>query len=220
MTTPLENGKYSHISNRGNNMDNIFSVAKDYEYFLQLLDIYIVPVADIIAWCLMKNHFHLLVRIKENNEIGFLNSEYSDSDDYSLKWKTFFPEKQDKKFTKKPKPSSQFQHLFNAYSRWYNIRHARVDSLFGKNFKKVLIDNSKYYKNVIVYIHNNPVKHNFVEDKVEYPWSSYLITDSSNPKFIDKKKIFEIFDNQESYVTLHNQNPEIIERIIQDYIIE
>lgn len=220
MTTPLENGKYYHIYNRGNNKDNIFSVAKDYEHFLQLLDIYIIPVADIIAWCLMKNHFHLLVRIKEDNEIGFLNSEYSGSNDYSLKWKTFFPEKQDGRFTKKPKPSSLFQHLFNAYSKWYNIQHARMDSLFGKNFKKILVDDSKYFKTLIVYIHNNPVKHNFVEDKVEYPWSSYLITDSSAPQFIDRKKTFNIFKNQESYVTLHNQNPEIIEKTIEDYIIE
>jgi REP element-mobilizing transposase RayT len=220
MATPLQHGKYYHIYNRGNNKENIFSMTKDYEHFLELLDIYIIPVADIVAWCLMKNHLHLLIRVKEENEIGFLNSEFSNSDNYNLKWKTFFPENQTENFTKKPEASSQFQHLFNAYAKWYNLQHTRVDSLFSKNNKKVLIDNSKYYKKVIVYIHNNPVKHNFVEDKVEYPWSSYLITDSSNPKFIDKKKIYEIFANQKSYVTLHNQNPEIIERIIQDYIIE
>ncbi len=68
----LEYGKYYHIYNRGNNYENIFNENSDYEHFLRIYDIYISTVAETFAWCLMKNHFHILVRIKEDHEIGFL----------------------------------------------------------------------------------------------------------------------------------------------------
>jgi len=62
----LTGGNYYHIYNRGNNRMNLFSIPADYEHFLGLYDKYISPVADILAWVLMPNHLHLLVRIKEN----------------------------------------------------------------------------------------------------------------------------------------------------------
>ncbi|MBN1414321.1 MAG: hypothetical protein JW973_04415 [Bacteroidales bacterium] len=67
---PLENDKYYHIYNRGNNREDLFRFADDYNYFLRLYEKYLNPVADTYAWVLMKNHFHLLIRIKAEEEIG------------------------------------------------------------------------------------------------------------------------------------------------------
>ncbi len=58
-------GNYYHIFNRGNNKCDIFIDDENYMYFLSLLSKYINPIADIFSYCLLKNHFHLLVRIKE-----------------------------------------------------------------------------------------------------------------------------------------------------------
>ncbi|MGE0089953.1 MAG: hypothetical protein AB7S50_10835 [Bacteroidales bacterium] len=143
MKGPIEYGKYYHIYNRGNNFENIFITNEDYLHFLDLYEIYINPIADTFAWCLMKNHFHLLVQIKEEKEIGFLNSENHKSENASLKWKTYFPEIQDKRFKQKPTPTNQFQHLFNAYARWFNIRHDRISSLFEKNFERKPVNNER-----------------------------------------------------------------------------
>lgn len=60
----IEEGSFYHIYNRGNNGGDIFFDDENYNYFLKLLAKYITPVADIYAYCLMRNHFHLLVRIK------------------------------------------------------------------------------------------------------------------------------------------------------------
>ena len=117
MKPPLEYGKYYHIYNRGNNYEDIFTENSDYKHFLNIYDIYIHPVADTYAWCLMKNHFHILVRIKEEPEIGFLNSEHSKSEDLCIKWKTYDVENTDNRFNKKPIPGQQFKHLFNAARR-------------------------------------------------------------------------------------------------------
>lgn len=132
MKPPLEYGKYYHIYNRGNNYENIFIENSDYKHFLHIYEIYINPIADTYAWCLMKNHFHALLRVKDENEIGFLNSENAKSEDPGIKWKTYELENPDKRFSKKPSPTQQFKHLFNAYSRWFNLRHPRRGSLFEK----------------------------------------------------------------------------------------
>ena len=63
--TPLQYGQYYHIYNRGNNRENIFIEERNYRYFLQLYAKHVAPVADTYAYCLLRNHFRLLVRIKD-----------------------------------------------------------------------------------------------------------------------------------------------------------
>ena len=52
-----------HIYNQGNNQQQIFSCSEDYITFLREIRICISPHAEIIAYCLMPNHFHLLVYV-------------------------------------------------------------------------------------------------------------------------------------------------------------
>lgn len=217
MKPPLEYGKYYHIYNRGNNYEDIFTENSDYKHFLNIYDIYIHPVADTYAWCLMKNHFHILVRIKEEPEIGFLNSEHSKSEDLCIKWKTYDVENTDNRFNKKPIPGQQFKHLFNAYSRWFNLRHNRRGSLFEKNYERKEINNEKYYTSLIVYIHNNPVTHGFVEHSIEYPWTSYPTITSGKPTKLKREELIGYFDDMENFKYLHKTS---YFKNINDLIIE
>ena len=73
----IEEGYFYHIYNRGNNSEKIFFSEENYAYFLKLLTKYIFPVADIYAYCLLNNHFHILVRIKEKNEIEINKLKFS-----------------------------------------------------------------------------------------------------------------------------------------------
>jgi putative transposase len=61
----IESDCYYHIYNQGNNKEDIFKEAMNYNHFLNLMKKYIVPVAEILSYCLMKNHFHLLIHTKE-----------------------------------------------------------------------------------------------------------------------------------------------------------
>jgi len=61
--TLLKQGQYYHIYNRGINSCDIFREATNYEHFLRLYDNHISPIANTMAWVLMKNHFQLLVEI-------------------------------------------------------------------------------------------------------------------------------------------------------------
>nr|WP_309757580.1 hypothetical protein [Flavobacterium sp.] len=149
---PLENGKYYHIYNRGNNGIDLFYEIENYKYFLRLYEKYIDPVAETYAWCLMKNHFHILVYIKETEEIDSSKLEYSSTD--------------------KPKiisASKQFSNLFNAYTLAMNKRYNRTGSLFEKNFRRKVVNSETYFQKLVFYIHYNPVHHKFTEHIIEYP---------------------------------------------------
>lgn len=59
----FESGQIYHIFNQGNNRQRIFFERENYLFFLRKIRTHIVPFADILAWCLMPNHFHLMVYV-------------------------------------------------------------------------------------------------------------------------------------------------------------
>ena len=68
-------GQFYHVYNRGNNKQLIFFNDNNYLYFLQKIREQLLPVADILAWCLMPNHFHILIQandesVKERKSFG------------------------------------------------------------------------------------------------------------------------------------------------------
>lgn len=72
---------YHHVLNRGVNRENIFLCAEDKVYFLQTLekirDIYAVRVH---AYCVLDNHYHLLLETSRSNlslAVRYLNSQYA-----------------------------------------------------------------------------------------------------------------------------------------------
>jgi putative transposase len=184
----LEYGQFYHIYNHAVGGLNLFRDANNYEYFLELYDKYISPVADTYAWCLMPNHFHLLVRIKEESE--------------------FIPDRvlnpvRDKKNNNIP--SLQFSKLFNSYAQAYNKYHETRGALFERPFKRKLIDNEDYLRQGILYIHNNPVHHGFCSHPLEYPWTSYLSCISAKSTKLKRDEVIGWFDNQTNFKAVHKQ---------------
>lgn len=62
---PFAAGEYYHIFNHANGKDNLFTCDDDYSRFLSLLKQFITPHIQVLAWCLMPNHFHLMARVRE-----------------------------------------------------------------------------------------------------------------------------------------------------------
>ena len=65
----MEPDKIYHIYNRGINGENLFKEERNYSYFLNKYASCITAIADTYAYCLLKNHFHLAVKIKSEQEI-------------------------------------------------------------------------------------------------------------------------------------------------------
>jgi putative transposase len=198
---PLDFGNYYHIYNRGNNGIDVFFESENYDYFLKLYHQYIYPIAETFAWCLMKNHFHFLVYIRNEQEVLTDLLEYSTVD--------------------KPKildPSKQFGHLFNAYTQAINKKHSRTGSLFEKPFERKRVTSEKYLKNLIYYIHNNPVHHGFTQTMIEYPWSSYSSILSDKSTKLKRGEIIEIYGSRDNFIDHHSQEQDLVS--IFDLIID
>lgn len=63
---------FYHIYNRGNYAQQIFLGAENYRFFLTRLKKYLVEAStDLVAYCLMPNHYHLLAYLAR--EVDFSN---------------------------------------------------------------------------------------------------------------------------------------------------
>ena len=58
-------GEYYHLFNQGHNRGRIFLERRNYGFFLRRMRTYLVPILDVVAYCLMPTHYHLLVLLKE-----------------------------------------------------------------------------------------------------------------------------------------------------------
>lgn len=171
----LEPGLFYHIYNRGNGGENIFRETRNYNYFLTLHSKHIPRVADTYAYCLLKNHFHLLVRIKPAEVLKGI------------------------------KPERQFSNWFSAYAQAYNIRYQRHGSLFQRPFRRIPVLTDSYLVNLVHYIHRNPQKHGFVSDFREWEYSSYHLLSSTKSTYLKRQEIIEWFGTPASFIDFHSQ---------------
>lgn len=183
----FESNHIYHIYNRGNNSQNIFFTRGNYLFFLQKIRKHILPYADVLAWCLMPNHFHLMVYVKIT-ELRLDTVLGESKDKFGVKWGTVVNRERD------------FNHsiaiLLRSYTRAINNQENRTGSLFQMSTKaKCLTDNSlnspawfsssfgtiiniedstKSYPQVCFsYIHSNPVDGKLVERPEDWEFSSY-----------------------------------------------
>jgi len=63
-------GEFYHLYNRGNNRAHIFYERENYGFFIRRLREYVLPVVDIVAYCLMPTHYHLLVYVKKTSGVS------------------------------------------------------------------------------------------------------------------------------------------------------
>ena len=176
----LEPDYFYHIFNRGNNKETLFKEHANYVYFLKLVKRHLCRIADIYAYCLMKNHFHLLIKIKSESEIKEI------SKNKTLK-----------------NLSQPLSNLFNAYAKAFNNRYNREGSLFRRKYKRKRVEENDYLINLITYIHLNPVRHKVDFKYKSYPYSSFKSILSSGQTDLKRDEVFEIFDNKENFLTVH-----------------
>ncbi len=127
----LEANKYYHIYNSAVGSDNLFKTDENYYFFLQKYKEYISPIADTFAYCLMPNHFHFAVRIK---------------DEVSLKHLQGFENLGGVAVSNKV--SKQFSNFFNSYTKSFNKQQNRRGGLFEQKFKRKQITTDNYFKHL------------------------------------------------------------------------
>jgi putative transposase len=178
MTSPsaIEYGIQYHIFSRGNNRENIFIEEGNYYRFMELYIKHVSPIVETYAYCLLRNHFHLFLRIRNKSEIADEKKGAKDA-----------------KLLLLISPAQHFSNLLNAYAKTINNSYHRTGSLFQHPFGRIPVTNKQYIYSLIRYIHQNPQHHGFVKDFREWPFSSFHTLISRNPQeftgFIDLIKL-------------------------------
>ncbi|HPC36754.1 MAG TPA: transposase [Candidatus Marinimicrobia bacterium] len=139
--------KYYHLYNRGCNRELIFF--KDDHYRLLLRKIkenYQRFSLRIIAYCLMPNHYHLMVGVPVAEPSEGLNMRFTQNGNLSYQ------------LTEGSVALSRFmQRVFNGYVQAVNIDMHRKGTLFESKYKSIVIDKEEYLLQLVRYIHINPV---------------------------------------------------------------
>lgn len=180
--------KYYHIYNRANGSENLFVEERNFGFFLDKWKQYINPIANSYAWCLMPNHFHFLIRIKNIEELQCLLKQKTSPDLESFNGRFI---------------SQSFSNLFNSYTKSFNKVYNRKGSLFIPNFKRKEIDNENYLKQIIFYIHNNPVHHGFTKQALDWKYSSIHNFIKNETDLI--KNSFQFFKDRSEYLNKHEE---------------
>ena len=180
----LETGNIYHIFNRGNNGEDIFKEKRNYYYFLLKYEEYCSDVFETYAYNLLKNHFHLMVNVKE---------------------KCIVPRK-DGKGEIGLDASKQLSHFFNSYSQSVNKACNRHGKLFEEPFRRIEVNSDEYFTTLLYYIHFNAQHHRMIKDFRDWEFSSWHGLLNNEPSFLEKQEVIEWFGNKEHFIKAHLGN--------------
>lgn len=149
---------------------------------------------EVLAYCLMSNHIHILIRIPDR-DVAVLSRE-----ELLRRYTVLYGEGRAGRFPEPEAmamiladPDSEEAALWEArlrarmqdvsafmktlkqrFSWWYNKSHKRFGTFWAERFKSVLVENRPdVLQTVAAYIDLNPVRAGLVKDPADYRWSSY-----------------------------------------------
>jgi putative transposase len=141
-------GNFYHVYNCGNNKQKIFFTKDNYLFFKNKMRKELIPCCSVLAYCLMPNHFHLLIYF-DFKDIRFRESIKMESLDRKIGT------------------------LQSSYTRAVNNQQNRTGSLFQAKFKMVEITDKKRALYCLHYIHQNPVKAALTKSPAGWEFSSF-----------------------------------------------
>jgi REP element-mobilizing transposase RayT len=183
-----------HIYNHANGRENLFVEERNYDFFLEKLFLHILPVARIYSYCLLPNHFHLLVSIRTEQEL----LDYFKISKDELISQNIVPKLENQ-------ISKSFSNLFSSYTQAFNKVYSRMGSLFIPSFRRRLIINEPSFCKVIHYIHANPIHHGFVMKMEEWQHSSYNSLLNDSDKRIERQYVLKVFGGLDQFISYHKQ---------------
>ncbi len=177
----FEQGHIYHIYNQGNNRQTIFFERDNYLFFLRKIKEFVCPYADVIAWCLMPNHFHLMVEVRDLLQTIKPTHGVTLSHPVSEKQRSI---------------NDSIAIMLRSYTRAINKQQNRSGNLFREATKAECISKSdgitpsfyntqygtiinthnpetEYPQVCFDYIHQNPVRAGLIKNAEDWEFSSY-----------------------------------------------
>ena len=192
-TESLKPDAFYHIYSRANGNEALFVSDGNYRFFLEKYKLYIQPVANTYCYCLMPNHFHFLVQIKDEQELlDFFKKQDSNSNPTGFENLSGLI-------------SKQFSYFLNSYAKAFNKQQQRKGSLFMRPFKRKKIISKKNLYNLIHYIHFNPIEAELCKNPEDWQYSSYSSLLSNSPTLLQREEVIKLFEDKDNFIFVHQQ---------------
>jgi putative transposase len=151
----------------------------------------------VLSYCLMDNHFHLLLEVPPMAEGGIsdeallkrLSAIYGEAfvtgvaqELADARSATYTSESGmneavaaiHKRFTYRMQDLAEFMKgLLQRFTQWFNRAHSRSGTLWEDRFKSVIVEDGVAARTIAAYIDLNPLRAGMVKDPAEYRSSSY-----------------------------------------------
>lgn len=207
-----------HIYNRTNGKEDLYKSDIDRYIFLQMMKMYLFPLFEIHCYCLLSNHFHVLATAKTFCKV--------------LDHLKIIPKERltitEKLFLKRPIEEKiihihevyrlQFNKLFLAYCNYFNRTYNRKGNLFNRGFKRIWVDNDLYFQKLVLYVHQNPVKHGISEKFEDYQWSSFQEYFHEQEFINNTEKTLKLFEGFDNFSDAHTKSKEY--KLISKLLLE
>ena len=159
----------------------------------------------ILSYCLMSNHFHILLEVPPMPAGGISDEEllkrlraiYSEGvvgvvakelQEARAEGSTMHAQQIHQRYTYRMHDLSQFMKtVLQRMTRWYNLCHQRKGTLWEERYKSVIVEDGTASRMMAAYIDLNPVRAGMVKDPADYRWSSYGEAVGGGPKGNGKK---------------------------------
>jgi putative transposase len=188
---------FYHVYHQAVGGENLFRIANNYAYFLRKYGEHISPIAKTYAYCLLPNHFHFLVEIREN-VYGYYQEKQTLAEKVSLPEADFDVDR----FI-----SQQFQNFLNGYAQAYNKMYNRRGKLFQENVNRKLVNTPDYILQMVHYIHYNPVRHGFVKKIDDWTYTSLHAFLSEKTTSLERTELLERFGDKTIFLKYHQNKP-------------
>ncbi len=94
--------------------------------------------------------------------------------------------------------SDGMRQVQGGYAQWFNKRHGRSGHLFQGRYGAVLMESTRQLQVTAAYIARNPVKAGLCAAASEWPWASHYSNRTRLPRWIDRRRLLEHFDEDPS----------------------
>lgn len=192
---PILPGNFYHLYNHSNGNQLLFREGRNYVFFLDKFIKYLNPYIETYAYCLMSNHFHFLVKVKEEFEVdGKINQ------------------------TEARLVTNAIKNWLISYTQSYHKVFGTKGNLYYQKIRRKIINDEEYLMNLIVYINLNPVLHGFVDFPYQWNYSSYKATISNQPTKIRRDEVIDLFGGLNNFKYYHDLK--VLEKFLEKIDVE
>jgi REP element-mobilizing transposase RayT len=146
--------------------------SQDKEYLLSLIQkLSALYCTDILGFCIMGNHFHLVCRMYPAPEVS--------DKEIQRRCKAYYGEDQMiagehlESYRERLTSLGAFiKDIKQGFTRYYNRRTGRKGFFWGERFKSVIVEEGKTLVNLLAYVDLNPIRAGILEKPEEYKWCS------------------------------------------------